>query len=146
MEKPQKPRKFGIAGTFIGLVALGIAVLHFFAGPIETPPPIEETVAQLTVNIKDAMSAKFKGEEYVAPAKESGIGPDKIVEYSVIAFGFLALVLGVVGFVRGEDIKANGAAVAVGAGAITFQFAVAVVGAILGIMLIAAIIGSIGGG
>ncbi len=139
----QKSRKLGLVGTGLGLLALGIAVFHFFFGPIEPPPPIESVVAETTVKLKEALTVKLRGGEYKAPPSERAFGPDKAIEYSVIVLGFVAVVFGVIGFVQREEWRPSGMALALGGGAIAFQFAIAVVGAILAIILIGFILSTL---
>ena len=146
MEKKSKGgalRRLGMAGTIIGLLALGAAVFHFFYGPLETPPPVEETVADLAVNLKNAITAKIEGETYQAPV-EASHNIDDYVRYGTIALGFIALALGVMGFVSKEEWRPSGAAIALGGAAITFQFTVYIAGAILCILLIYAVLSSLG--
>ena len=88
MNNQAKSSKLGLIGTVIGLVALGIAVFHFFFGPIESPPPIENVVAETTAKLKEAITTKLQGGEYEAPGQEKKLGPDKIVEYLTITLGF----------------------------------------------------------
>ncbi len=45
MNSDKKERKLGMYGTIIGLIALGVAILHFTLGPIEEPKPVESFVA-----------------------------------------------------------------------------------------------------
>lgn len=140
MNESNKPRTLGLTGTLIGLLALGLAVFHFFVGPLETPPPLESVVADQTVKIKQAITAKIKGTEHPAEPVARTVGADDMIFYAVIALGFAALTAGVLGFVQREDLRSTGAAVVLGSGAIAFQFAVVVVGAVLGAILIGFII------
>lgn len=143
MQTISKPRRLGLIGTIIGLLALGIAMFHFFFGPIEQPPALETVVAETTLNLKNALTATLEGKEYVAPSRQTQRGMDKLVDNGVIVLGFFALALGVIGFVQREEWRASSMALALGSGAIAFQFAVAVVGAILAIILIGFIISSL---
>lgn len=143
MPTTSKPRRLGLIGTLIGLLALGVAIFHFFFGPLEPPPPLETVVAETTVKLKNALAATLEGKEYVAPAQESKRGLDKLVDNAVIVLGFFALALGVIGFVQREEWRASTMAVALGGGAIAFQFAVVVVGVILAIILIGFILSAV---
>ena len=126
----------GIIGTVIGLAALGVAIFHFFLGPIEPPRPLGAVVAEIASELKDAVAAKLEGREYAPESEPAPVGPDRIVDTAVIALGFIALAFGVVGFVRREAWRPSGTAIALGSAAIAFQFAIVVVGAILAILLI----------
>lgn len=143
MNDQTKTRRLGLIGTVLGLVALGVAVFHFFFGPIEPPPPIENVVAETTIKLKEAITLKLQGREYEAPVQGKALGPDKMVEYSVIILGFVAIVLGVIGFVQREEWRPSGMALVLGSGAIAFQFAVVVVGALLAVILIGFILSTL---
>ena len=140
MNNHARSSKLGLIGTVIGLVALGIAVFHFFFGPLESPPPIENVVAETTAKLKEAITTKLQGGEYEAPVQEKKLGPDKMVEYLTITLGFVAIVFGVISFVQREEWRPSAMAFALGVGAITFQYAVALVGAILIIIVIGFIV------
>jgi hypothetical protein len=79
MSHQDKPRALGVSGTILGLVALVVAVLHFYLGPIAEPVPVESFIAEKTMSIKNALNAKIKGEEYVAPKHMATFDPDLIV-------------------------------------------------------------------
>ena len=118
----------GIIGTIVGLVALGIAVFHFFLGPIEPPRSFRTVVAEVASDVKDALAAKLEGREY---AQEPELGPDRMVDALVIVIGFIALALGVVGLTTRERWRPNGTAIALGSAAIAFQLAIALVAAVV---------------
>ena len=143
MQATTKAHRFGLIGTLIGLLALGAAIFHFFFGPIEAPPPLEAVVAETTANLKNALTATLEGKEYVAPARETKRGLDKLVDNGVIVLDFIAVAFGVIGFVQREEWRASLMALTLGSGAIAFQFAVVVVGAILAIMLIGFILSAL---
>lgn len=149
VEKPAtagngKPRKLGLAGTVIGIIALGIAIFHFFFGPLEQPPSVEEVVAETAVKLKGAFAAKLKGETYEAERRSEGLKPDDLLRHTVTVLGFVAIVLAAIGFIQHEDWRASSVALALGAGAIVFQFTVAVIGAVLAIILVVAVLGAMG--
>ena len=139
-----KHRKLGLIGTILGLIALGIAFFQFFLGPIEKPPEIEEVIAEKTIKIKEAISAKIKGQEYKSTNEEVRFGPDKIVELSVIILGFVAIVFGVMGFIQKEQLRPSCSAIALGVGAVTFQVAVVIAAAIIFVFILAIFLGSLG--
>ncbi len=144
MEDVIKQRKLGLIGTILGLLALGIAFFQFFLGPIEKPPEIEEVIAEKTVKIKEAISAKIKGQEYKSTNDEVSFGPDKIIELSTVIIGFLAIVFGVMGFIQKEQWRPSCSAIALGVGAITFQVAVVITAAIIFVFILAIFLGSLG--
>lgn len=135
-----KRNTLGLIGLVIGITALGAALFHFWAGPINESPPLEEVVADKAVKIRDSVVARLKGEEPATTTKSRVWDADRIVDISTVAGGFLAIVLGAVAFIRREDLRISGSAVAFGGGAIAFQFAAIAVGAIVFAILIAAVL------
>ena len=137
---------FGLVGLVVGVLALGGALAHFFVGPINPPPPLETIAAEKVVKIKESIAAKLRGEELPQTGTVRGWDADRVVETSTAMTGFLAMVLAIVSFIRREDLRVSGSAAAVGAGAVAFQFVIAALGALILVILIAAILGSLGGG
>lgn len=133
--------RYSSIGSIIGLIALGIAVFHFFLGPIEKQPTLEEYVANKAISIKSAISAKMKGEEVVSSQKDNKVDADDIVAYSVASLGFIAIVFGVIAFLKKEEIKNCGVSITLGAAAIAFKVAIAIAGALIIISLIGAFLG-----
>ena len=144
-EKKSNSNKFGLTGVAIGIIALGMALFHFWLGPISAPPPMEETISDQAVKIKRAVEAKIKGDEYKAPSTNSNrFDGDRIADIATIAAGFLAIVLAVVSFIRHESIRVSGSAVALGGGAIAFQFLTVALGVIVFVILIAVVLNQLG--
>lgn len=142
MEDRKRPRKLALTGVLLGLLAFAGAVFHFFGGPIEEPPTIEAYVADKATSMKEALAAKARGEEYEPPAAADGYDADDIADMAIVGGGVLAVALGVFGFVNREDRRPSGAALVLGAAAITFQFIVTLVMVIVGVVIIVAIISS----
>ena len=144
-EKKSNTNKFGLPGVAIGIIALGMALFHFWLGPISPPPPMEVTIADHAVKIKKAVEAKIKGEKYKAPPTPSNrFDGDRMFDVATIAAGFLAIILAVVSFIRHESIRVSGSAVALGGGAIAFQFLTVALGVIIFVILIAIVLNQIG--
>jgi hypothetical protein len=134
-------------GIVVGALALGVGILHFFLGPISPPNPLEEVVADQAARIHAAVVAKVKGQEAPAPEPEtSRFDPDRIVSSGSAVAGFVALMFGVVAFVRREDIRMTGSAAALGAGAIAFQFVLIALGAIVLAIMIAGALSALASG
>jgi hypothetical protein len=123
--------RLGVIGTIVGLVALGVAIFHFFLGPIEPPPSLGAVVAEVASDVKEALAAKLQGRENAPERQALDFGPDRIVDIAVIVLGFIALALGVVGFVKREEWRPSGTAIALGSAAMAFQFAIAIVADII---------------
>ena len=137
-------KSIGMIGFLLGVLGLGGALMHFWMGPIETQPPIENVVAEKAANIKKSFLSKLKGEEPVeiqsTQAEVKSWDPDRVVDTVTIIFGFFALVLGALAFILREDKRVAGMAAAFGTGAIAFQFAIVAIGALILVILIAAVL------
>jgi hypothetical protein len=144
MKSERKGKTLGTIGTILGLIAFGIGLLHFTFGPIEEPEPVESFVADTTVKLKDAISAKIKGEEYKPAKVEKSLDMDETLYKGVMLGGFIALALGAIGFSQNEEWRPCGVAFVLGGAAITLQLSIAFVGALILFLIIAAIISSLG--
>ena len=141
MEATQTSRStFGLVGLVVGVVAFGLALAHFWAGPFSPKPPREEVVAEKAVKIRDAVVAKLKGEEKAAPARAQAFDTDRVVTISTIVASFLAIVLAVVSYIRREDKRISGSAVALGGVALAVQYLAVAIGAIVLAILVAAVL------
>ena len=123
-----------------------LALVHFWAGPFAPQPSIERTVAETAVAIRDATVAAMRGEEIVDSRSEKNFNLDRGLELLAAVLGGCAVILGVIGFAKGEPARAAGGAAALGAGAIAFKFAVVALGAIVLAILVAAVISQLGFG
>ncbi|MCP3870637.1 MAG: hypothetical protein GY703_21610 [Gammaproteobacteria bacterium] len=144
MESSTKPGTFGVSGSVIGLLALIVAVLHFYLGPIADPERVEIFIAEKTVNIKNAISAKLKGEEYAVPERPTAIDPDLLVVRGTMMAVLLALSFGVFGFLRKEEHLPSGLALGLGGATVVFSISIAIAGIFVAIIIIAAIVGALG--
>lgn len=138
---------FGFIGIGVGALALMLALVHFWAGPFSPQPSLEQTVAEKAVSIRDATVAALKGE--TAPAPESASSSydlDEIASIATAVLGGLAVILAVIGIAMKEPARVAGGAAALGAGAIAFQFAAMALGIIVLVILISAVLGSLGFG
>jgi len=134
----------GWIGIAVGSVALLMAIVHFWMGPISPQPSVEKTVAEKAVAIKNATIAALKGEDVEEKAAPRSIDPDEALRTATSVLGGLALILGVVSFANKEPLRIGGGAAFLGGAAIAFQFAVIALGAIVLAILIGAVISQIG--
>ena len=141
-------RSMGLSmgGITLGGAALLLSLVHFWAGPFATQPSIERSVAETAVAIRDATVAAMRGEEIVESTTEKDYDLDRILEIVAVVLGGCAVILGVVGFAKGEPARAAGGAAALGAGAIAFKFAIIALGAIIFALLVAAVVSELGFG
>lgn len=134
----------GFIGIAVGAVALLMAIIHFWMGPISPQPSMEKTVAEKAVAIKNATIAALKGEKIEEKVAPRNIDLDQGVRIATSVLGGLALILGVVSFAKREPLRVGGGAAFLGGVAIAFQFAVIALGAIVLAILIGAVLSQIG--
>ena len=144
MESTQ-PRTAGLIGVALGFLSLAAGLLHFYAGPLEPQPTVEDFVQEKTKSIRDAMIAGLKGEApEAAEPEERTYSRDDIAKLTIIGLGIASIGFALIAFLRREDATASWLALVFGAGGITLNFAIAALGAVLGILLLGAIIISVG--
>lgn len=132
----------GIIGTIFGCLAVVAAVLPLWVLPALVPPePIDKVVVDTAQKIKDRVVAKMKGVEYREVDRK--LDWNQILAIVAVSLGVLALIFGAVSFVAHEPWRYAGAAGALGAGAILFQFSILVAGALLGILLVFVILSAL---
>jgi hypothetical protein len=134
----------GFIGITVGAVALLMAIIHFWMGPISPQPSVEKTVAEKAVAIKNATIAALKGQKIKERAVSRTIDLDQGVRIATSVLGGLAVILGVVSFAKREPLRVGGGAAFLGGVAITFQFAVIALGAIVLAILIGSVISQTG--
>ncbi len=134
--------KFGFTGIALGSIALLMALIHFYAGPFAPQPSLEETVANKAVAIKEATIAKLKGEEIKKAPVVASLDTDKILNIAIAALGGLAFILGILGYALKEPLRVAGGAAILGGSAIAFQFLTLALGAIIIVILVAAVLTS----
>ena len=136
--------RVGFIGIAVGAVALLMAIVHFWMGPISTQPSLEQSVAEKAVAIKNATIAALAGETIEEKAAPRSIDLDQGLRMATSVLGGLALILGVVSFAKGEPFRVGGGAAFLGGASIAFQFAVIAIGAIALAILIGAVLSEIG--
>ena len=134
----------GFFGIGIGAIALLMAIVHFWAGPVTPQPSLEKTVAERAVAIKNATIAALKGEKVEEQAVTHRIDLDQGLRLATGVMGGLAVILGVVGFANRESLRVAGGAVFLGGAAIAFQFVIIALGVVLLAILIVAVLSQIG--
>lgn len=134
----------GFIGIGIGAISLLMVIVHFWAGPFSPQPSLETTVAEKAVAIKNATIAALKGEKVEKKVSPSSIDLDGALRITTGVLGGLAIILGVISFATKEPLRVAGGAAVLGGAAVAFQFAVIALGAIIGAILIAAVISQIG--
>jgi len=138
--------KFGLSGVGLGAIALLLAVVTFWAGPFAPQPTLESSVAQKAAAIRDATLDALRGKEVKPEYVEKKWDIDKYISVTIPVVSVLAILLGVVSFIFKEPIRISGSAAALGVSAIAFQFIAMYAMALLFVLLICAVLGSIGAG
>ena len=134
---------FGWSGFFIGAVALVLAVALFWAGPFAPQPSAGTSLGELAGEI--AQSAARQAVGLPQPEPEPTVRDvDTWLDIGVGVLGAIAVVLGAAGLVRRETMRPAIGAAALGAAAVGFQFFAWYAMAVLGILLVMAVIHSLG--
>lgn len=135
-----KNNALGYLGLLCGIFALGAALFHFWMGPFSEPPALEDVVANEVQNLREALAATIAGQEIKSARRPKPYNVDKLYTATTVTFGFLAIVLATLAFVRREDARASAAGAVLGLGAVAFQFSVAALGFIALSILVAMIL------
>ena len=136
MNKPRN-HAFGLAGTIIGMIAFCTAVFSpWIMEKIDPQPEIEEVAVEKAKSIW----AKLKNEP-VEEKTESKSSAASIFIPAVVGSGLLSIILGVVSYLKREDRRFSRVAIGSGLACIIAVFALIIAGAILLVILVAAILG-----
>ncbi|WP_171101676.1 MULTISPECIES: hypothetical protein [unclassified Ruegeria] len=132
---------FGWIGFCVGALALFAALFVFWAGPFAPQHSAGVTLGELAAEIGKSTlraAAGLDQPEPVAPTRDL----DDLLQIGVAMLGGLAIVLSAIGFLRHERRRPALAGVAIGIGAILFQFFAFAVFAFLGVLLVMALLNS----
>jgi hypothetical protein len=139
--KPGRRSLFGAVGLLFAFLGLAFAVLPPFADQMMQPPP--KPLKQEIAEVGAELIKKLK--EDVKPALQQP-PPAKQLSWPVVflvvatAGGLVGIVLGVISWIRREDHRISGTAVAVGVGAITWAYLLVGAAILLGLLLLFAIL------
>ena len=139
-DKATQASTFGIAAVVLGFLSFAAIVGHFFAGPIDPPPPVEISIAEKAADIRDATVAALKGEEYEARDTRPARTLDDYLTYLFVGMGLLAILMAVIGFIRRESLRPAVVGASLGGLAIAFQFVTVLFFALLFVLLISAVL------
>jgi len=137
-----QPRRLGIIGSIVGLLALMAAVLPHWVLPVMfPPPPVDQVIVDVGHRLKDRLIARAKGVEYQAPARERSLGDRLSGGFSIAAtsLGVLAIIFAVVSLFFREDRLLAGVSAALGVSAIAMEISFIVIGALIVIAIIYAV-------
>ena len=138
-----QPRRLGIIGSIVGLLALIAAVLpHWVVPVIDPPPPIDQVVVETGQRVKDRIAARIKGVEYPAPKREKSLG-DRLsasLSTTAIALGLLAIAFAVFSLIFREEKLLAGVSATLGVCAIAFEVSMFLIGVLVAIAIIYAVL------
>lgn len=133
------PRRLGIIGSIVGVLALMAAVLPHWVVPIVfPPPPADKVIVDTGHRIKDRIVAKVKGVEYQAPKVEKSAGRSwsETASVTAISLGLLAVLFSVLALVFREERLLAGVAAALGTGAIAIEISFLAMGVLMLIVIL----------
>ena len=139
-EKEKIPARFGLVALVLAMLALTGSVGHFWFGPIESPPKLEDAIADQAVKIRDAVVSRLKGVDPQAKVLHKSWDADQVAMASVAGVSLLAILLAVVGFVRHEPIRMVGSAAVLAGSALALQYIVIAMCAIVFAIILAAVL------
>ena len=134
--------RFGIAGMVLGCLALLVVVFHFWAGPVAPQKTLERSLAETAVNFAKEVVRVAKDKP--AEVKRRSWNEDDAIRIGGAALAVLAILFAAIGFVRRENYRPGVMAATLGASAIAFQFFTWFALALLGCLLIFAVLSMFG--
>ena len=139
-DKEQIPARFSLIALVLGMLAFTCSVGHFWLGPIEPPPMLEDSIADQAVKIRDKVVAKLRGSDTPSEVHRKSWGADRVAMATTAGVGSLAILLAVIGFVRHEPNRMAGSAAVLGGTALALQYLVIAVCAIVCAIILAAVL------
>lgn len=139
---------FGIGSLLAATLALIIAVTHITAGPFAPNEPVEKTIAEAAVSIRDYAKSALTGEPVAertaARAEADAWDIDRIISIVTPILAGLAMVLAIIGFTMREKRSIAMTGFTLGSSVLFMLWFQALVFAIVGAIILAAIILNIG--
>ena len=102
-------------------------------------PPLEDMIADKVVAIRDATVNRLT-RQVEEPRSDDSWNHEQLVIAATSLLGGLAIVLGVLGFVRKEPKRPCIGAAVLGVGAVAFPFVIGAIGAVIVLMALGAIV------
>lgn len=135
---------FGWSGFLVSALALVAAVTVFWAGPFAPQQSTGVALGDLAAEIGQAAKRRISGAPQPAPEPVSR-DIDDMLQVAVGVLAALGVILGLAGIARGERRRVGSCAVALGAGAIGLQFLFWWAMALLGVLLVWAVLDNLEG-
>lgn len=143
-EQQESSTHFGMIGIAIGSIALLLSLVHFWAGPFAPQPTVESFVAEKAASIRSATIDALKGKQPVKESFTRNWDADSYADVATAVLGGFALIFGVLGFAKHESTRSAGGAAVLGVSAIAFQFIAMYAMMLLVVLLICAVLSSLG--
>lgn len=136
--------KLGFTGILLGSMALLLALTSFWAGPFSPQPSLESSIAETAASIRQATIDTLSGKEVQKTYRKKKWNLDKIIDVIIPTISAFAIILAVFSFINREPNRIAGSAAALGISAIVFQFIAMYAMALLVVIIIAAVLISLG--
>jgi hypothetical protein len=133
------PRRLGVIGCLVGLVAFIAAVLpHWVVPMIYPPPPADQVIVDTGHRIKDRLIARAKGVEYQAPKPEKSAGSNlsEMSAAAAVSLGLLAILFAVLSLIFREEKLFAAVAGVLGAGAIAVEISFFIIYGLIAIAIL----------
>lgn len=127
-------------GLVLGALALLVAVIAFWSPPAAPPASAKDRIGAVRdAAVSAVFGVKVEAVEVARPWHQA-----RWLALAIAVAAVLAIIGGLVGWVRGENARYGGAATLLGVTALVFQFVASVVPALLAVLLIAALVTAFG--
>jgi hypothetical protein len=131
--------KIGIIGLIVGIIAVGLAIFQNDLRPQEPPqePKPVPTLKELAVEAgKKVINDKIlKKEEDPPPVEEDSlVSPRDRIGLTYMILGFLAMVLGIVSWVKKDHIRISGGSISLGLMAVAWQYVM--IGVVIAVVIL----------
>lgn len=134
---------FGWFAFLFGAASLLLVLVHFWSGPFAPQQSTGVSIGELAGEIKDSAIRSIKGEPQPAPEAEPW-DIDRVLKAVAAVLTGGSVILALVSFLRHEPYRVGAFGITLGVGAILFQLFTWAILAIIGALIIIAIIESLG--
>lgn len=135
---------FGIGSMAAAAIALLLTVAHISFGPFAPQKPVEQTIAETAVNIKEAAKRALTGE--AQPEEEKPVSKwnaDLIADIAVFVLAAAAILLALIALIRNEQRTPAFTGFSLGAGVLLVAWLQWIALLICGAIILAAIISNL---
>lgn len=115
--------KLGILGIVLGALGILISAVCVFEGPFHKRAPPVEIQQSIVAKAKNFV-AGFKDQSPTPAPIEKAFNIDLALAISVYILGVLAIVMGLLSFIKKEHYRASSAALGIGFVALIFKYAI----------------------